>query len=97
AVEAAMAMPGARILAVDLSRASLAYGALKTQEMGLADRLTFAQADLLELADLRPRAGRGRGASHGRPVRGRSGGGPAGQARRLPVARALQRAGPRLA
>jgi 2-polyprenyl-3-methyl-5-hydroxy-6-metoxy-1,4-benzoquinol methylase len=51
AVETAWAAPGARILAVDLSCASLAYAALKARELGLADRLAFAQADLLELAE----------------------------------------------
>lgn len=52
AVEAALMMPTARILAVDLSRASLAYGALKARELGLEARLRFARADLLELPEL---------------------------------------------
>lgn len=51
AIEAAMMLPTARILAVDLSRASLAYGALKARDLGLDHRLTFAHADILELPD----------------------------------------------
>lgn len=43
--------PDARILAVDLSRASLAYGLRKARTFGL-DNITFAQADLLELDSL---------------------------------------------
>ncbi|MBL8770044.1 MAG: class I SAM-dependent methyltransferase [Phenylobacterium sp.] len=40
--------PDAKVLAVDLSRASLAYALRKTREAGLAN-FTYAQADLLEL------------------------------------------------
>lgn len=40
---------GARILAVDLSRASLAYARRQADAAGLGDRLRYAQADLLEL------------------------------------------------
>src|SRR5262249_33691325 len=43
--------PQARVLAVDLSRASLAYAKRKAWEAGL-DRLTFAQADILELGEI---------------------------------------------
>jgi 2-polyprenyl-3-methyl-5-hydroxy-6-metoxy-1,4-benzoquinol methylase len=49
AVQSALAFPGSQTLAVDLSRASLAYAVRKTRELGLEQRLTFAQADLLEL------------------------------------------------
>jgi 2-polyprenyl-3-methyl-5-hydroxy-6-metoxy-1,4-benzoquinol methylase len=48
-VQAAQSFPGARILAVDLSRTSLAYAARKTRELGLDNRITYAQADILEL------------------------------------------------
>ncbi|HTH17286.1 MAG TPA: methyltransferase domain-containing protein, partial [Magnetospirillum sp.] len=43
--------PGARILAVDLSRASLAYASRKTRELGVAS-VEYAQADILELGRL---------------------------------------------
>ncbi len=42
--------PGADVLAVDLSRTSLAYARYRAQRYGRAN-LRFAQADLLELAD----------------------------------------------
>jgi 2-polyprenyl-3-methyl-5-hydroxy-6-metoxy-1,4-benzoquinol methylase/tetratricopeptide (TPR) repeat protein len=51
AIEAARACRGARVLAVDLSRASLAYGQRRARELGV-DNITFAQADLLELGSL---------------------------------------------
>jgi len=51
AVLAALLHPGARILAVDLSRTSLAYGARRAAELGAAN-IEFAQADILELAGL---------------------------------------------
>lgn len=51
AVLAALLHPGARILAVDLSRASLAYAARRAAELGAAN-VEFAQADILELAGL---------------------------------------------
>lgn len=51
AIEATLCLAGARTLAVDLSRASLAYAVRKTRELGLSDRITYAQADLLELRD----------------------------------------------
>lgn len=44
---------GARVLAVDLSRASLGYAARKAREAGITN-VTFAQADLLDL----PKVGR---------------------------------------
>lgn len=52
AIEATLMMPTAQVLAVDLSRASLAYGALKSRDLGLDHRLRFAHADLLELPEL---------------------------------------------
>jgi len=51
AVLAALLHPDARILAVDLSRASLAYAARRAAELGAAN-VEFAQADILELASL---------------------------------------------
>jgi len=42
---------GARVLALDLSRASLAYARRKTQEMGLAN-VDYVQADILNLGTL---------------------------------------------
>lgn len=48
AVATARSIAGARVLAVDLSRASLGYAARKAAELGVTN-LTFAQADLLEL------------------------------------------------
>jgi 2-polyprenyl-3-methyl-5-hydroxy-6-metoxy-1,4-benzoquinol methylase len=53
AVETALQWPAARILAVDLSVASLAHAARKAQEHGV-EGIAFAQADLLAL----PRLGR---------------------------------------
>ncbi len=49
AVQATLMIAGARTLAVDLSRTSLAYAVRKTRELGLQDRITYAQADLMEL------------------------------------------------
>jgi SAM-dependent methyltransferase len=51
AIEAAREFPGARVLAIDLSAASLAYGARKARELGV-ERIEFAQADILALASL---------------------------------------------
>jgi len=53
AVDRARQFPASRILAIDLSRASLAFAARKTREAGCAN-VEYAQADLLEL----PAAGR---------------------------------------
>ena len=47
----ALRFRGARILAVDLSMASLCYAKRKTQEMGLTS-IEYAQADLLRLAEI---------------------------------------------
>ncbi len=43
--------PGAQVLAVDISRASLAYAARKARETGIGN-IRFAQADILHLADI---------------------------------------------
>ena len=54
AVDAARTWPAAEVLALDLSRTSLAYAVERTSSAGL-DRLRFAQGDLLELGALRRR------------------------------------------
>jgi Flp pilus assembly protein TadD/SAM-dependent methyltransferase len=48
AIVSAQSIAGARVLAVDLSRASLAYGIRKAREMGI-DNIDFRQADLMAL------------------------------------------------
>lgn len=50
-IQTAMAFGDCEVLAVDLSRASLAYAARMAERYGLAN-LTFQQADLLELVKL---------------------------------------------
>ncbi len=50
----ALMHPGSRILAVDLSRASLGYAARRARELGIGN-VEFAQADILELAALEER------------------------------------------
>jgi tetratricopeptide (TPR) repeat protein/SAM-dependent methyltransferase len=50
----AQLQPHARVLAVDLSRASLAYATRRCAELGLSN-IRFAQADLLELGALEER------------------------------------------
>ncbi len=47
----AQSYPGAKVLAVDLSIASLSYAKEKTRAMGM-DNIEFAQADILELGNL---------------------------------------------
>ena len=54
AAMAAVQNPGSRILAIDLSRVSLAYAARRARESGLAD-IEFAQADILELGRIEER------------------------------------------
>ena len=49
AIHAGQRYAGARLLGVDLSRASLGYGMRKAREAGIGN-IAFAQADLLELA-----------------------------------------------
>ena len=51
AIGTAQLFEGAKVLAVDLSLASLAYAARKTREMGLAS-IEYAQADLLKLGPI---------------------------------------------
>jgi 2-polyprenyl-3-methyl-5-hydroxy-6-metoxy-1,4-benzoquinol methylase/Flp pilus assembly protein TadD len=51
AIESARLYRGVKILAIDLSLASLAYARRKANEVGLLD-IEFAQADILELRDL---------------------------------------------
>ena len=50
-VWAANQFEGARVLAVDLSRASLAYAARQTEDLGV-ESISYAQADLIELGAL---------------------------------------------
>jgi tetratricopeptide (TPR) repeat protein/SAM-dependent methyltransferase len=50
-IETARQFVGARVLAVDLSRASLAYAQRKTDELGLR-QIEYAQADILNLGTL---------------------------------------------
>jgi tetratricopeptide (TPR) repeat protein/2-polyprenyl-3-methyl-5-hydroxy-6-metoxy-1,4-benzoquinol methylase len=50
-IETAHGFPQARILAIDLSRSSLAYASFKTREMGLTS-IEYAQADILALDGL---------------------------------------------
>lgn len=50
----ALRNPGARILAVDLSRTSLAYALRRAREAGIA-HVRFAQADILKLGELAER------------------------------------------
>lgn len=51
AIQSSRLYPSGRLLAVDLSRASLAYGVRKAAEIG-ATNIRFAQADILELGGL---------------------------------------------
>lgn len=48
---AAARHPNAKITAIDLSRASLAYAIRKARESGLADRIKFVHADILSMTD----------------------------------------------
>src|SRR5262249_61902411 len=50
-LEAARRFAGAKVLAIDLSRTSLAYAMRKTRELGLGN-IEYAQADILELGSL---------------------------------------------
>jgi SAM-dependent methyltransferase len=51
AIETAQAFPDARILAMDLSRASLGHAARKSYEMWITN-IEYAQADLLEMSSI---------------------------------------------
>ena len=50
-IHIAQQFAGAQVLALDLSRASLAYARRKTSEMGLK-QIEYAQADILNLGGL---------------------------------------------
>jgi tetratricopeptide (TPR) repeat protein/SAM-dependent methyltransferase len=50
-IETAQRFPHAQVLAVDLSRASLAYAQAKSETAGVAN-IRYAQADILQLGDL---------------------------------------------
>jgi SAM-dependent methyltransferase len=50
-IDAALLFPDARILAIDISLASLAYARRKTREAGLSN-IDYAQADILKLSAL---------------------------------------------
>ncbi len=51
AIGTAARHPNAKITAIDLSRASLAYGLRKARECGVADRINFVHADILSMKD----------------------------------------------
>jgi 2-polyprenyl-3-methyl-5-hydroxy-6-metoxy-1,4-benzoquinol methylase len=53
-IDTALRFPRARILAVDISRTSLAYARRKTRALGLTN-ITYAQADILKLETLERR------------------------------------------
>ena len=50
-VETARQFPGAQVLAIDLSLASLCYAKRKTRELGLSN-IDYAQADILQLKSI---------------------------------------------
>ncbi|MGA8495576.1 MAG: methyltransferase domain-containing protein [Xanthobacteraceae bacterium] len=50
-IDSALRFPKARILAIDISRASLAYARRKTRALGLTN-IEYGQADILKLASL---------------------------------------------
>lgn len=50
-ISAAARHPNAKVTAIDLSRASIAYGMRKAKECGLDDRIKFIHADILSMAD----------------------------------------------
>ena len=50
-IETARRLKGARVLAIDLSQASLSYAKRKTQELGLKN-IEYAQADILQLGGI---------------------------------------------
>ncbi len=51
AIAAAARFPKGKITAIDLSRASIAYGMRKARECGLAERIRFVHADILSMKD----------------------------------------------
>jgi tetratricopeptide (TPR) repeat protein/SAM-dependent methyltransferase len=50
-IQTAQSFPGSRVLAIDLSRASLGYAKRKTQELGIKN-IEYVQADILKLGTL---------------------------------------------
>lgn len=50
-IDSAQRFPQSRVLAIDISRASLAYARRKTRALGLAN-IEYAQADILKLASI---------------------------------------------
>jgi len=50
-IQTAQSFPGSRVLAIDLSLASLGYAQRKTQELGI-NNIEYAQADILKLGTL---------------------------------------------
>ena len=84
---------GARMLAIDLSRASLAYAAARTRALGLD--IEYAQADIMRLGTLgrtlRSDRVERRAAPHGRPLGGMARAALAAAPRRLHADRPLQR------
>jgi 2-polyprenyl-3-methyl-5-hydroxy-6-metoxy-1,4-benzoquinol methylase len=50
-IDTALRFPQAKVLAIDISRTSLAYARRKTRELGLTN-ITYGQADILKLASL---------------------------------------------
>ena len=97
-IETAQRFAGARVLAVDLSRASLAYAARKTREAGLRN-IEYAQADILNLGALNARFDviESSGVLHHLrdPAAGLARAAVAAAARRRHADRPLQRAGAR--
>ena len=93
AVMTARQYEGARVLAIDLSRASLAYACARTRALGL-DSIEYAQADIMRLGALgrsvRSDRVERRAASHGRSLCGMARAAVAAASGRLHAHRALQ-------
>lgn len=51
AIGTAIRYPNSKVTAIDLSRASLAYGLRKARECGVAERIDFVNADILSMKD----------------------------------------------
>lgn len=54
AILSASQYPNAQVTAIDLSRTSLAYAKRKADSLGLSERISFAQADILSLGQAFP-------------------------------------------
>ena len=54
-IDAALAFPAASVVAIDLSRTSLAYAVRQAIDLNVEDRIHFAQGDLLHLDELEER------------------------------------------